>query len=226
MFLKDLLFPKTCLCCGYLGAYICLACQKNLYKIKKYSCLYCERASPNGFTHQGCLRKNGIDGFISVFYYDNRLKKIIKEIKYRRVKQGLKELLLLINHEPLKKLKTIITKNTYLQPIPLYSTKEKERGFNQAELIVYRLSRLLNIPTIHLLKRVRPTVAQAQLESKKERVENIRQAFQVVNKEDNKEKNIILIDDVVTTGSTVKEAAKTLKKAGVSRVDVFTLAKG
>ena len=226
MFLKDLLFPKLCLSCGYLGAYICCSCQKKLNKIKKDSCLYCEKASINGYSHPNCLKKNGVAGFVGVFNYDNRLKKIIKEIKYRRVKEALTELIALIDFGSIKKLKNFLSGFFLIQPIPLHLSKEKERGFNQAGLIANYLAKDLNVSLVQGLIRKRPTKTQAQLSKKKDRLKNINGAFCATNKRTIKGKNILLVDDVLTTGSTIKEAARTLKKAGANKIYAFTLAKG
>ena len=96
MFLKDLLFPKFCLGCGFLGAYICTNCKKKLSYIKQDSCLYCGKPSLYGLTHPGCRREKGVDGFLSVFYYNNLLKSVIKSVKYRLATAVFEELCLVV----------------------------------------------------------------------------------------------------------------------------------
>jgi len=83
MFLIDVLFPKFCLGCSHIGSYICNRCFKKLKVIDKPTCLYCHKQSYLGLTHPRCSKKLSIDGVLSIYYYDNLLKKIIKNIKYR-----------------------------------------------------------------------------------------------------------------------------------------------
>ncbi len=113
-----------------------------------------------------------------------------------------------------------------LVPVPLHASKRGERGFNQAELIVRaavkQLPRPLEIATV--LKRRRPTHSQVGL-TREERVANMRDAFSVTAPERVKGKTVILVDDVMTTGTTVAECARVLKKAGAERVWAATVAR-
>ena len=228
MFLKDLLFPKFCLGCGFLGAYICLNCQKKLNYIKSDFCLYCGKSSLYGFTHPGCRRDFGLDGFMSIFYYNNLLKKIIKSIKYRLAVEVWWELCLVIGPDKLEKI-GFYKKNTnrkfFLQPVPLHPGRLAARGFNQAKIISQFFNQFLQIPMGDILLRKKDTFSQAQLKNNQDRYKNIRGAF-AISSPAVADKNFILIDDVVTTGSTLKEAARTLKRADAGRVYAITLAKG
>jgi ComF family protein len=115
----------------------------------------------------------------------------------------------------------------FIVPVPLHRLRLKEREFNQSEILASRLAKYFNIPLIkNSLIRTRPTPPQANL-SKEERLKNVNGAFKLRENELLKGKNILLIDDVFTTGSTVDQCAKVLKKEGKAReVGVFTLAKG
>ena len=227
MFLKDLLFPKFCLGCGFLGAYICLNCQKKLNYIKSDFCLYCGKSSLYGFTHPGCRRDFGLDGFMSIFYYNNLLKKIIKSIKYRLAVEVWRELCLVIDPDKLEKIG--FYKNSqrkfFLQPVPLHPGRLAARGFNQAKIITQFFNQFLQFPINDDLIRKKDTFSQAQLKSNQERYKNVRGAFAVASPAA-ADKNFILIDDVITTGATLKQAAGTLKRAGAGRVYAMTLAKG
>ncbi|OGK24079.1 hypothetical protein A3C25_05200 [Candidatus Roizmanbacteria bacterium RIFCSPHIGHO2_02_FULL_38_11] len=228
MFLKDLLFPKFCLGCGFLGAYICSNCQKKLSYISKDVCLYCGKASLWGLTHPGCRRNHGVDGLVSIFYYNNLLKKVIKSIKYRLALDVWEELCLVIEPDKLNKIaayKKLNFAKFFLQPIPLHTSRLRSRGFNQAKIIASFFSQLLQRPVTEYLLRKKSTFSQAQLKNNKDRYINMRGAFEVLTREVD-DKNFILVDDVITTGSTLKEAAWTLKRAGASRVVALTLAKG
>jgi ComF family protein len=107
-------------------------------------------------------------------------------------------------------------------PVPLYKTRKRERGYNQSEEIARALTRFSQIPvrSEHLL-RIRPTSSQTTM-SREVREQNVKNAFNCPVKIENS--NILLIDDVITTGSTVDACAHVLKNSGAHAVDVFTIA--
>lgn len=108
-------------------------------------------------------------------------------------------------------------------PVPLHFNKMKERGFDQAFLIARQVARALKLPLEGgLLRRVKATAPQATM-TRTERARNIKGAFEVNRPELITGKNILLVDDVFTTGATVNEAAKMLKENGAGKVYVFTL---
>ena len=112
-----------------------------------------------------------------------------------------------------------------MQPIPLYPGRLATRGFNQAKIISQFFNQFLQFPISEYLLRKKDTFSQAQLKTNKDRYKNVQGAFEI-SSQDISDKNFILIDDVVTTGSTLKEAARTLKRSGAGRVFAITLAKG
>ena len=112
----------------------------------------------------------------------------------------------------------------YLTPIPLHPTRKRERGYNQSLLLAYKISKTYNISlNINFLIKTKNTKNQSLL-SKKERWTNITGAFKIKNSNEVKNKSILIIDDLLTTGATSSEAAKVLKSAGAKTVGVFTLA--
>lgn len=230
MFLKDLLFPKFCLGCGTLGTYICPKCQRLLRYLNRDTCFYCKKASLYGLTHPICLKKFNVDGVVSIFYYNNLLKKIIKNVKYRLVTEAWKDLTRMIKPESIGRIAFYkkLSRDLFLQPIPLFKTKIRERGFNQAFLIAKFFQTFLEFSISDFLVRVKETFPQAELKTKRDRYQNLRGAFKVRPEYRSAlaGSNIILIDDVITTGSTAKEAGKTLKKTGANKVYVLAIAKG
>lgn len=228
MFLKDLFFPKACLGCGYLGSYICLECRQNLRPIEKDRCFYCQKSSLFGLTHPSCSTRLTIDGCLSLFYYEGLMKKIIKNIKYQLVTEALNELFVTITSfvgDKLGLYKKLVN-GFALQPIPLHPRRLGERGFNQAQIIGEFFGKILGLPLVDFLERKRQTPPLAQLKGRKQRYLKIRGAFAIKEKNDILGKKIILVDDVVTSGSTVKEAGRVFKKKGADRVFVITIAKG
>ena len=108
-------------------------------------------------------------------------------------------------------------------PVPLHPQRLRERGFNQALLLAKEVSRRLGIPCRkQVLEKRRPTVPQVRL-SGTEREKGVRGTFFLRKEEEVKEKGILLVDDVYTTGATVNECARVLLAGGAKRVDVFTL---
>lgn len=110
-------------------------------------------------------------------------------------------------------------------PVPLFSVRKRERGFNQAERLARHLSSAVNVPMENkLLKRTLPTPSQTRL-SRTERAENMRNAFALQRQEGIRGKYFVLVDDVFTTGATTSACAKLLLKAGAERVNVWTVAR-
>lgn len=111
-----------------------------------------------------------------------------------------------------------------LIPVPLHSKRLRDRGFNQALLLVEELSRRTRIPySKRLLRKRISTPPQIHL-SGRERERGVRESFHIQRKEEIEGKTVLLVDDVYTTGATVNECSKVLLKAGAERVDVLTLA--
>jgi ComF family protein len=108
-------------------------------------------------------------------------------------------------------------------PVPLYPAKEKQRGFNQAELIFCRFLTNQHIPLRRLLLRTRATRPMYEL-SGRERAENLKNAFAVADKQVLQGKNILLVDDILTTGATMAECARALRAAGACSVQMLVLA--
>lgn len=226
-FLKDLLFPKMCVGCGAIGSFICLRCQRKLVFLEKQRCFYCKSPSLYGLTHPGCKKQFGVDGAISIYIYNPFLKKLLKTAKYRLAKEVLDELLslstvpagllLYSKRTPFDKL--------YLQPIPLNSLRLRARGFNQGEVICAFLQTLRSTGQIlNILERQRNTPSQAQMKTRIKRYLNMSAAFKI--KKTKIPKELLLVDDVITSGSTMRAATEILKRAGVEKVIAFSLAHG
>jgi len=231
MCLIDLFFPKFCLGCGYIGVYVCSSCFKKLELIKQDTCFYCKKPSLFGLTHPNCSKTHNIDGLLTIYHYNPLLKKIIKNIKYRLAVQVWQEFYKIIEPQVILKLGFYkrLSQDFVIQPIPLSKIKYNERGFNQASLISTFFQKFLHYPIVNLLIRKKETSAQARIKNKRGRYLNIRDAFAIQPERRGliyQTPNIILIDDVVTSGSTIKEAVKILKEAGAKKVYVLALAKG
>lgn len=225
--LKDIFFPKFCVGCGFIGSYICLSCQKKLI-VNEDTCLYCKKRSYLGLTHPGCSSKYRIDGLVSAFLYNPTMKKIIKNIKYRLATDIFNDLFKILPSEFIQKISALskLVNELNMQAVPLHPHRLKQRGFNQSEVLRDYLSNHVNcLSVVNVLKRVKNTFPQAQLNSKKEKYLNIKGAFRIIDEMNIERKSFVLIDDVVTTGSTVKEACRILKSKKSGKVFVFAIAK-
>jgi len=225
MNLLDLIFPKKCFGCGKEGSYICPLCQEKL-KIAKPICPVCTRPSGKGFTHPRCSYELSPDGLTSIWEYQGGIRKAILSLKYKfayEVSQEIAELVV----EKLKKRKVFIPTGPILIPVPLHPQRQNWRGFNQMEEIGKRVALNMRWEFIpDLIVRRKNSLPQTELK-RKERVENVKRTF-LINKKylPLKTKPFLLFDDVWTTGSTIREAAKTLKKAGAREVWGLTVTKG
>ena len=218
-----MIFPKTCLSCGKEGSYICLGCLGKVDLLKPV-CPYCERPSIDGATHTKCQKKYGLDGLISIWEYEGVIRKAILALKYRYATEVGKEL---ANRLAVSLSKVVIPKASHLIPIPIFWYRQNTRGFNQSVEIGRAVSVDLNIQfEPDLLIRKKPTVPQVELTGSARR-KNLRGVFSVNSGYPLSviPHSLFLFDDVFTTGSTLFEAAKTLKRAGVEKVWGLTIAR-
>lgn len=115
--------------------------------------------------------------------------------------------------------------NSVVIPIPLHKSRERQRGFNQAKLMAEYVADYFNLPLVEDLERIKKTESQAKMKNKEERLKNISGCFKITNPNSIKEKNVVLIDDVFTTGDTINEAIKILKENGAKKIIALVAAK-
>ena len=236
--LLNFVFPLDCKICEKpiresKGYSICKDCFKTIELIDQPYCRKCGKPLiPTDFFKQNrgilCLdckrKKYSFEFSRSTGVYDKVLKKCIHLFKYYGEKKLAKPLgklmvdYLLKNDEFKKKVDLII-------PVPLHKNDLKKRGFNQSVLLSKVIGDYFFIPVGEkVLIKKKLTPFQVNL-SKKEREKNILRAFSVEKPEEIKGKNILILDDVFTTGSTVEECAKELKEARAKKIYVLTLAR-
>ena len=186
---KEISFPNK----------ICLKCGTPLHSLANY-CLTCKN------------NKRYFSFARSSLIYDGKVAAAIKKFKYENKKYMAKYFANFMA-QTFNSFKNEIEKVDYLIPVPLFYDKEKERGYNQSKLLADELSKIIEIPVINKnLIRIKDTKTQTKL-SYKERQENLNLAFKVSNWREIKNKVILLIDDVLTTGSTLNHCAEVLVKA-------------
>jgi len=223
----DVLFPARCLSCGADDSYLCPQCFASA-EPAKFICPACGGASFTGERHIGCGRaRDGLDGLISVWRYGGAVREAVSRIKYECVKDALFELVARsveameadwTRYERFAE----FARSAVFTYVPMRVLAEGRRGFNQAEIIAGELGGRFDAEVAGLLCKNRRIVSQARLDSSAERAQNVRGAFaarQVPVPE-----RVVLADDVWTTGATMKECARALRKSGARFVWGFTLA--
>lgn len=193
----------------YISFHFCERCGLKFDKDGSGICLNCKRT--NYYFEQAR----------AVATFSGNLIKIIHRFKYAKYKFLAKPLAYFL-HDTLLRQDWKIDLIAY---VPLFLKREKDRGYNQSRELALHLSELASIPIFHDIVRLKDTPTQTKL-SRKERMENVKNCFKINNKKSVQDLNILLLDDVFTTGSTTNEISKKLKDAGANKVYVLTVAHG
>lgn len=208
----DFVFPPLCCGCGELteqSHHVCPNCLVKIEKINHAYCLNCSNLNSESSNCPACLEKSF--PLFSYGLYRSPLKDMIIQYKFKGIRhlaELFADLLSDLWLEDLKKMKI-----DYIIPIPLYSIRENIRGYNQAELLAEHLSRRLNIKTnSKIVFRDKKRKPQARLKTD-DRSRNIKNVFKVIEPANNN-RSVLLVDDVVTSGSTILELRRVLSEAG------------
>jgi ComF family protein len=196
-------------------------------RLAKQICVECAKPAVDGMTHIACKRAWGLSGCLSVWKYEGAIRKALLKLKYNFAKEIAEELSIHIVHYLQKEI-TALPKNSLLVPIPLHRRRTNWRGFNQGEEIGKLVAKRMGwkfYPDVLIRKlSKRP---QTELKGD-ERRENILGVF-VLNSDFKSlvisYQSLVIFDDVLTTGATMKEAAKVLKRNGAKNVWGLTIAK-
>jgi len=172
------------------------------------------------------------DTIVLFDYHDTLPKKLIWELKYKNNGQAAKILAEAMYAEMLLQLGDWLAFENFEKPIliptPISKEKLQSRGYNQIEMLINEILKLDTEGNLtsefEVVKKKKDTLDQSSLKTKADRMKNLRDCFKVSNPSKIKGRNIILIDDVVTTGSTIKEIKKVLKKSGAKKVKAFVVA--
>ncbi len=200
-YLSDYIFPASCIICSeYLDddIYVCNKCLSGLP-----------------------LNRNESRSHLSVFDYGRNIRILIHELKYNHRP----DIGIILGKEAGRRLKDFLDPDiSVLVPVPLHKKRMAKRGYNQAEMIGRGISEILNIPLkTEILKRRKNNVSQTTLNAQR-RSENVKGIFSAETQGLEKDKLILMIDDVITTGATTKEACSALKKSGFQHVFPVSIA--
>ncbi len=226
-YLLELIFPTSCAGCGeYGGELVCGACRDSLPLPAGPRCARCAR--PALYEVDACadclVRKPAFDASYAAGLYRDPLRAMIHRLKYRNGRR-LAPYLGGLMVEAVRRSEDGTPAFDVVTFVPMHRRKRKERGYNQAELLAGEVARGLGLEVTPLLSRLRPGPAQTGL-SLAERRENVRAAFGLKGGVSlSGRPHILLVDDVMTSGFTLSEAARSLKRAGANRVTCCVLAR-
>ena len=220
--LINLIYPPMCGICGKLNSdFLCKKCEKILETEAIYGV---DEYKNSKIENQNELEnKKYFNEHLYIFLYQGIIRRIILKYKFQEEAYLYKTFVnfLLKNEnffEKIKKYDTIV-------PVPISKKRKKERGYNQSELIAKEIAIACNLELeTECLFKIKNIIEQSKL-NKEERRKNIQGVYDLVNKGKLYKKKILLVDDIYTTGSTVNECARVLRKARPNKIGVFTLAK-
>lgn len=227
--LLDLLLPKKCFGCRQPDTYLCRACFNKIEINPNNTCFFCGKITWQGKICIKCQKQTGLDRIIAATEYKNPLiRDLIKNFKYHYVRELTKPLTQFLIKSLAQCGILDFPHKAIVLPVPLYKTRVRARGFNQAELLAKGIAKHLNLAfKSNILKRIIPNQPQAKFRDDYEkRKKNIKGVFAINPEQPIEGKTIILVDDVATTGATLIEAAKILKKSSANEVWGLVVAKG
>ena len=229
--IASLLYPPSCTICSASvgwGEYLCHECEAKISRIVPPFCAKCSEpfsgAITTTFSCANCAhRVLHFDAAVSAYRSREIVRHVILNFKYGRQIHlrhlVARWLVAALDDERLRQRSFDV-----IVPVPLHPAKQRERGFNQAALLAEWLSPHLALPLRPVLQRVRFTTTQTAFD-RAERMQNLRNAFRLRKNGDVRNLRVLLIDDVLTTGSTLSECARVLKEAGAQSVYAATAAR-
>lgn len=208
----NLIYPPRCGICGKFNLeFLCKKCENYLKSQAKFE------------IQENQNIKQYFDEHVYIFQYEGIIREKILEYKFKEKSYLYKTFINFLLKD--KKIFEILKSYDTIIPVPISKKRQKERGYNQSLLIAKEMSKRLKIECIdNCLIKTKNIIEQSKL-NKEERQKNIIGVYKLKNIEKLKNKRIILLDDIYTTGSTVNECSKMLRQADVKKIAVLTLAK-
>lgn len=223
--LLDLIFPALCAGCGDEGFHLCPACQLGL-RTHAPACPICKKRNFSGILCVSCRPPGGLRRFLAPYSYrDPIVRELIHTYKYGGVRELASsfadDITAFLSSYGIRPRRAML-----LVPVPLARSRQRERGFNQSLLLARELSGRLGLAVAPALKRIRATQPQIDMDSHDRRRANVAGAFRAADAEAVRNKSVILVDDVSTSGATLTEASRALREAGAKSVWGIAIAKG
>lgn len=232
----DTVFPAKCINCGKIievkSGYICKKCIGLIEINKKFECIGCKNRVLLGETCNRCKEFLFIDKILVAASYREPMISLIKTLKYRFVVDASYAISMIIKKylSWLAKRGLVLNNNApIIIPVPLHYKRLNWRGFNQAEILATDIGEKIQCPIEkEVIVRIVGSKPQAEIENHEERINNLGDDFVILEKSKGKiiGKDIILVDDVCTTGTTLNKCAKILKYNGAKKITAFVIARG
>ncbi len=235
-FFLDILFPRNCVNCEKEGSFVCENCSLFLSEAELV-CPSCERPSYFGQKHKECgsvyqkRAKLSMEGLVGLWDYEGVVRKGIHDAKYNklvpRILEELMDAFFLRTESNKERLAPFFSflfqEDTVITFVPTHAENKKRRGFCHGEAIAKHLAKITNKKVVQMFFKNKKVSSQTRL-NREERKENVKNVFSLL-KEVTVSKRMVIVDDVWTSGATMRECSKTLKENGVEEVWGFTLSK-
>lgn len=219
----DILYPPICINCKKgIDSQKNILCKKCFNKIQINTAFMCPRCGGRKTTLNNTCHKTPFILAPATFYHEP-ISALIHYYKYNNLLE-IRKILAAILIVYLNNLNINVSK-FIISYIPLHKKKERERGFNQSYELARIISNYFNIPLYKTIAKAKYNKPQAKMKSHKERAENVKNAFEITNRKNVVGKNIILVDDVSTSGATLYEISKLLKKNEAKKIIGLVVAK-
>ena len=216
----DLLLPLSCAVCHREGRFLCPECEETLPRLEEPYCSVCADPGSSRLCDWCASTRPAIAGIRAPYLFEGAVREMVHSLKYRNLRAAAPDLAGLLSAF----LETNPIPADVLMPVPLHGRGERERGYNQSELVARELSKRTGVPMqTRGLRRVRNTPPQVLMASHQERRRNMEGAFGCTANLSGQ--RVLLIDDVVTTGSTMFACAEALGAAGATSVWGLALAR-
>lgn len=215
----EAVFPPSCASCGREGAWLCDPCARSVAWMEEQACPFCHDQASGWRTCRACAARHWLDGAWAVARYEKPVTCLVQAMKFQGVMGVSRALPSLLSGRVVMARE----RDAMLVPVPIHRRRRAERGFNQSGVIARCLEAELGLTAMQPLVRTRHTGPQVGKE-RAERLSNLRGAIRC--SQGMKNKNIILVDDVLTTGATLDECARALKRRGAASVTAIVLARG
>lgn len=223
----DIFFPPRCFGCQiYHSAYLCRRCRETIVINQTFFCPVCQNRLPEN--RRICHFDAPYILAAAADYHNELVQTLIHQLKYQSLTCALGPIASLLEDylSALQRNGSYHLHRFIVIPVPLSSYRLRQRGFNQAGLIARRVAEKLQLPLVaEALTRIKDTPKQSEAKTREERQQNVVGCFAVTDVRAIERKNVLLVDDVFTSGATVGEAARTLKAAGARRIIALTAAR-
>lgn len=229
----DLIFPRHCICCGKVNPqdgfkYLCASCAYGPYIFQVNRCLQCAEIIGSDVIAPRCSKCETQEFYFSsalvACEYSDAGRELAIELKYRNGIWAASDIAKIASKS--RGFPSYFN-GSVIVPVPLSAKRKRKRGYNQSELMANAIAKenpVLNIKVKNILRRNKDTSTQTRL-TLSERILNVKNAFEIRKNNLDKNSQIIILDDVMTTGSTLNECARILKKAGFKNIKVFAFAR-